>query len=114
MCLRWCYFSCVLGMDYFSTTNYIHYRNNNNFGDRSKLMAYPRTPSITIVAPAYNEGLTKVENIRSLMSLKYVNKEIMVVNDGNKDDTLQKIIVPYDLIKIEQEKNLNWKSKAIR
>lgn len=66
-------------MAYFSTRNSIHYRNKNSFNDLSKVMASPLAPSITIIAPAYNEGMTIVENIRSLMSLRYVNYEVMVV-----------------------------------
>ncbi len=107
-------FSMFTIMGYLSTRNSIHYKNKNSFGDLSKVMASPLAPSITIIAPAYNEGLTIVENIRSLMSLQYVNYEVMVVNDGSKDDTLQKMIDAYDLIKIEQEIDPNWKSKPIR
>ncbi|MCJ7466467.1 MAG: glycosyltransferase family 2 protein [Maribacter sp.] len=101
-------------MGYLSTRNYIHYRNKNSFGDMSKIMASPLAPSITIIAPAYNEGLTIVENIRSLLSLRYVNYEVMVVNDGSKDDTLEKMIKAYDLEKIEQQIDPEWKSKPIR
>jgi cellulose synthase/poly-beta-1,6-N-acetylglucosamine synthase-like glycosyltransferase len=101
-------------MGYLSTRNYIHYRNKNSFGDMSKIMASPLAPSITIIAPAYNEGLTIVENIRSLLSLRYVNYEVMVVNDGSQDDTLEKMIKAYDLEKIEQQIDPEWKSKPIR
>ncbi|PCJ97159.1 MAG: glycosyl transferase family 2 [Flavobacteriaceae bacterium] len=101
-------------MVYLSTRNSIHYRNKNSFGDLSKIMASPLAPSITIIAPAYNEEATIVENIRSLLSLQYVNYEVMVVNDGSKDDTLKKMIDSYDLEKIEQEIDPNWKSKPIR
>lgn len=101
-------------MGYLSTKNSIHYRKKNSFGDLSKVMASPLAPSITIIAPAYNEGLTIVENIRSLMSLRYVNYEVMVVNDGSKDDTLQKMIDAYDLVKVEQTIDPNWRNKPIR
>ncbi|MBG48241.1 MAG: glycosyl transferase family 2 [Pseudozobellia sp.] len=101
-------------MGYLSTRNSIHYRKKNSFGDLSKIMASPLSPSITIIAPAYNEGLTIVENIRSLMSLRYVNYEVMVVNDGSKDDTLQKMIDAYDLEKIDFKIDPNWKNKPIR
>ncbi len=107
-------FSMFSIMGYLSTRNSIHYRNKNSFGDLSKVMASPLAPSITIVAPAYNEGLTIVENIRSLLSLRYVNYEVMVVNDGSKDDTLEKMIAAYDLVKVEQEIDPNWRSKPIR
>lgn len=101
-------------MGYLSSRNSLHYKNKNSFGDLSKVMASPLAPSLTIVAPAYNEGMTIVENIRSLLSLKYVNYEVMVVNDGSKDDTLQKMIDAYDLFKIDQKIDPNWKSKPIR
>lgn len=101
-------------MGYLSTKNSIHYRKKNSFGDLSKVMASPLAPSITIIAPAYNEGLTIVENIRSLMSLRYVNYEVMVVNDGSKDDTLEKMIVAYDLYRVETEIDPDWPNKPIR
>lgn len=107
-------FSLFSIMGYLSTRNSIHYKNKNSFGDLSKVMASPLAPGLTIVAPAYNEGMTIVENIRSLLSLKYVNFEVMVVNDGSKDDTLQKMIDAYDLVKIDKKIDPNWKSKPIR
>ncbi|NNC34616.1 MAG: glycosyltransferase, partial [Croceitalea sp.] len=101
-------------MGYLSTRNSLHYKHKNSFGDLSKVMASPLAPSITIIAPAYNEGLTIVENVRSLLSLKYVTYEVMVVNDGSKDDTLQKLIDAYKLEKIDRPIDPNWKSKPIR
>ena len=101
-------------MGYLSTRSQLHYKHKNSFGDLSKVMASPLAPGITIIAPAYNEGLTIVENIRSLLSLQYVNYEVMVVNDGSKDDTLQKMIDAYDLVRIERKIDPNWRSKPIR
>lgn len=101
-------------MAYFSTRNSIHYRNKNSFVDVSKIMASPLAPTITIIAPAFNEGLTIVENIRSLLSLQYVNYDVMVVNDGSRDDTLQKLITAYDLVKTNEKIDPEWKSKPVR
>ena len=101
-------------MAYLATRNSIHYIHKNSFVDLSKVMASPLAPSITIIAPAYNEEATIVENIRSLLSLQYVNYEVMVVNDGSKDSTLQQMIDAYDLVKIDKEIDPNWKSKPIR
>ena len=107
-------FTLFSAMGYLSTRNSIHYKNKNSFGDLSKVMASPLAPGITIIAPAYNEGLTIVENIRSLLSLQYVNYEVMVVNDGSKDDTLQKMIDAYDLERIDRKIDPDWRSKPIR
>ncbi|MGB5238544.1 MAG: glycosyltransferase [Flavobacteriaceae bacterium] len=101
-------------MGYLSARNSLHYKNKNSFGDLSKVMASPLAPGITIIAPAFNEGLTIVENIRSLLSLQYVNYEVMVVNDGSKDDTLQKMIDAYDLVEVERDIDPNWPCKPIR
>ena len=70
-------------------------------------------PSITIIAPAYNEALTIVENVRSLLSLRYVNYEVMVVNDGSLDNTLQLLIQAYNLEKVEKDIDPLWNSKPI-
>ena len=51
-------FCLFIFMGYFSTRNALHYKNKNNFTDFSKIMASPIAPSITIIAPAYNESLT--------------------------------------------------------
>ncbi|WP_394972011.1 glycosyltransferase family 2 protein [uncultured Croceitalea sp.] len=107
-------FCLFVFMGYFSTRSSLHYKNKNSFGDLSKVMASPIAPSITIIAPAFNESLTIVENIRSLLSLKYVNYVVMVVNDGSKDDTLQKMIDAYDLVKVEKEIDPKWQAKPIR
>ncbi|WP_088341165.1 glycosyltransferase family 2 protein [Robiginitalea sediminis] len=107
-------FLLFTAMGYLSSRSSIHYRNKNSVGDISRIMASPLSPSITIIAPAYNEGLTIVENIRSLLSLHYVNYEVMVVNDGSKDDTLQKMIDAYDLQRVEREIDPQWRSKPIR
>ena len=101
-------------MAYLATRNSIHYKHKNSFGDISKTMGSPLSPGITIIAPAFNEGLTIVENVRSLLSLQYVNYEVMVVNDGSKDDTLQKLIEAYHLQRIDKDIDPEIKSKPIR
>lgn len=101
-------------MGYFSTRNAFHYRNKNSFGDLSKVMASPLAPGITIIAPAFNEALSIVENVRSLLSLKYVNYEVLVVNDGSTDDTLNRLIRAY---KLERDPTIIFQpdgTKAIR
>lgn len=54
-------------------------------------------PPVSIAVPAYNEELTIVESVRSLMRLRYPSFEIIVVNDGSKDDTLGVLIRTFEL-----------------
>ena len=46
-------------------------------------------PLVSVIVPAYNEALTIVESIRALLALDYESREVVVVNDGSTDDTLQ-------------------------
>jgi biofilm PGA synthesis N-glycosyltransferase PgaC len=47
-------------------------------------------PPITILVPAYNEGAVIQGSIRSLLELDYPRYEILVLDDGSKDDTYAK------------------------
>ncbi|OPH53503.1 glycosyl transferase [Paenibacillus ferrarius] len=57
---------------------------------------------ISIIVPAYNEEATIVDNIKSLLALNYYEYEIIIVNDGSKDATRDKIIAEFDLKKVNQ------------
>lgn len=52
---------------------------------------------ITIVVPAYNEEVTVVQTVKSLLSLDYRLYEIVVVDDGSKDETSRMMIEGYNM-----------------
>ena len=54
-------------------------------------------PGISIVAPAYNEELIVIHSVSSFLQLEYPNFEIIIVNDGSTDKTLELLIENYDL-----------------
>ena len=58
-------------------------------------------PSVTLVAPAYNEGLTIVENVKSLLSIQYPFYELILINDGSTDNSLELLIEKYELEPID-------------
>lgn len=76
------------------------YKKENTFTDYGIIASNPNAPSFSLIAPAYNEGLTIVDNVRSLLSLYYHNVEIIIVNDGSKDDSITKLIDAYDLQRV--------------
>ncbi len=57
----------------------------------------PLTLPISLIAPAYNEERTIVESVRSLLSLEYPEYEVIVVNDGSRDATLDTLIEHFEL-----------------
>jgi len=54
-------------------------------------------PPVSILVPSYNEELTIIENVRSLLSLNYPEYEVIVINDGSQDNTLQVLIDEFNL-----------------
>lgn len=52
------------------------------------------------MSPPYNEGVNIVENVESLLRQKYPKFEVVIVNDGSKDDTLEQLIEHFGLIEV--------------
>ena len=67
---------------------------------RSRLLNSRVAPSITVLAPAYNEEATVIESVRSLLTLHYPRLEVLLINDGSKDATLDVLIHEFRLRRI--------------
>lgn len=70
---------------------------------RHSVDSSPYIPGVSIVAGAYNEEKTIVENVNSLLKQDYPNFEVCIVNDGSKDRTLDLLIENFDLIEVPYE-----------
>lgn len=60
-------------------------------------------PKISLIVPAWNEASGIEDSVRSLLNLRYPDYEIVVVNDGSKDETLDRLIKSFSLEKAEKE-----------
>lgn len=69
---------------------------------------------ISIVIAAYNEEAVVVESIRSLLQLNYPNFEIVVVNDGSKDNTLEVLKKEFGLVLMPEVFHQRVAHKPIR
>ena len=54
-----------------------------------RLLGSELAPRLSMIAPAYNEESTIVESARALLTLRYPSLEIVIVNDGSSDATLE-------------------------
>ncbi|MCH8013037.1 MAG: glycosyltransferase family 2 protein [Candidatus Marinimicrobia bacterium] len=68
---------------------------------------------ISVISPAYNEEPTIIQSVKSLLQLHYPEFEIVIVNDGSKDGTLNVLIKHYRLIKINKEPSSNLPCEPI-
>jgi biofilm PGA synthesis N-glycosyltransferase PgaC len=105
---------CYLLIGAFSISETRSYLHKNSFTDYRMLASSTETPSMSILAPAYNEGANIIENVRSLLSLHYNNLEVIIINDGSKDDSLEKLIHAYNLYKVDFFVNQQIKTKPVR
>jgi len=72
-------------------------RDRMSVEERDALLRSPLLPDVAVLAPAYNESATCRESVRAMLGLRYPNHEVIVVNDGSKDDTLQVLIDEFRL-----------------
>jgi poly-beta-1,6-N-acetyl-D-glucosamine synthase len=93
-------FTSYLILTIFSAVSLRKYLRKNSYVDYNSIVASPLAPSLSVIAPAYNETEHIIDNIRTLLSLFYNNYEVIVVNDGSQDDSLEKIISTYELEKV--------------
>lgn len=52
------------------------------------------TPPVSVIVPAYNEEKGIGKNLRALSRMSYENFEIVIINDGSTDNTVQECL-PY-------------------
>ncbi|MAN28993.1 MULTISPECIES: glycosyltransferase family 2 protein [Mesonia] len=83
----------------FSFLELREYKQNNLLENEVPLLKTSNLPAVSILAPAYNESVTIIENVRSLLTLNYPAFEIVIINDGSSDDSLEKLIATFQLKK---------------
>ena len=67
----------------------------------SELADSPVTPPVAVVIAAYNEEATILDTVLCVLSLNYLEKEIIVVDDGSTDGTLDRLIERFRLKRMD-------------
>ncbi|MDB5868515.1 MAG: putative processive b-glycan synthase, Glycosyltransferase Family 2 [Polaromonas sp.] len=71
-------------------------------------------PGISILVPAYNEEATITASIRSMFQLTYSEFEVIVINDGSKDGTLDVLKREFSLLPFPDAERQGLATKPIR
>lgn len=79
-----------------------------------RIIQSPLTVPVSILAPAYNEQHSIVESIHSLLALEYANYDVIVINDGSKDETLEVVISHFGLFQLPVQIEYAIACKTIR
>lgn len=59
-------------------------------------------PDITIIVPAYNEEKVISESVKALLDLDYPKLEVLLVNDGSKDETMKRLKKEFKLVDVNR------------
>lgn len=73
-----------------------------------------QAPPIAVLAPAFNEEVTVVESINSLLALHYPSFEVIVINDGSTDGTLKRLIDHFKLSRVDRYYDETVRHQSIR
>ena len=73
-----------------------------------------QAPPIAVLAPAYNEQVTIIESVTSLLALHYPQFEVIVINDGSNDATLITVIDHFGLERVERFYHASTEHQPIR
>lgn len=74
----------------------------------------PEIPPVTILIPVHNEEGVVLRSIRSALAADYPFFEVIVINDGSNDKTLQTVIDAYRLRKIDRVYRTFLKTRPVR
>ena len=67
------------------------------YEDIERFMRSDALPPISVLMPAYDMELNIVESVRAQLTLRYPQHEVIVINDGSKDATLERLVEEFDL-----------------
>jgi cellulose synthase/poly-beta-1,6-N-acetylglucosamine synthase-like glycosyltransferase len=79
-----------------------------------ELLKSEYTKPVSILVPAYNESAGIYGSIRSLISIEYPEFEIIIINDGSTDDTLEKLIMRFKLVKTNRVVRKQLHTKEVK
>lgn len=73
---------------------------DKNEVDEDDIDAFYSKP-VSIIVPAYNEEAGIIDSIHSILSLRYPQIELIIVNDGSTDNTQRKIIEQFRMKEVQ-------------
>jgi cellulose synthase/poly-beta-1,6-N-acetylglucosamine synthase-like glycosyltransferase len=76
-------------------------RRERSVDDPDTLATSRFAPGVSIIVPAYNESGGLPEAVRSLLALEYPEFEVIVVNDGSTDETLDVLVGALELVAVD-------------
>lgn len=65
--------------------------------DSEQILRSKLTPGLSILIPCYNEEAGIVDSVHSMLTARYPHTEVIVINDGSSDNTLEALVEEFEL-----------------
>lgn len=117
---QWVFFVYFIGLHGgYLMLNVVAMFSLRNYMEAHTVSSLPRyysqyEPPISVIVPAYNESVTIGESIRALLQLEYPEFEIVIVNDGSTDETLDTLIDEFSLASFPEAHRIRLKTSEAR
>lgn len=90
------------------------YHQGIQFGEFKRISESPLSMPISITIPAYNEEKLIINTALNMLNLHYPQHEVIIVNDGSTDQTLQLLLDKFELFPIQQSFKKHFETQLIR
>lgn len=84
------------------------------FGEFKRISDSSLTLPISLTIPAYNEEKLIINTVLNVLQLRYPQHEVVVVNDGSTDSTLQLLIDRFKLFPVKDVYKKHFDTKVVR
>lgn len=111
------YFICInlvyLALNFIAMFAILRYVREHGASFRIKNFA-DYQPPVSILVPAHNEERTIISTVRSMLRLGYPNFEVVVINDGSTDGTLQTVVDAFGLVEFPEAYRSRLKTAHVK
>lgn len=92
----------------------LSYWRNKIKGRIVEIVSSDFAPPVSLLVPAYNEEETIAKSVKSFLQIEYPEYEVVVINDGSKDKTLEVLKKEFDLYIIDRKYRKVIQTKEIK
>ena len=83
-----------------AVASYHAYHRRSDFAAYDESFGEPLARGVSVLMPAYNEEATIVSSVQAMLGLRYPEFEVIVVDDGSKDETVARMIAAFDMVPV--------------
>ncbi len=103
-------YTVLMGLSLYSVSLHARFATQKSYRDMEDS---PVTPPVAFLVPAYNEAEAIVQTVLSLLDLNYPEKEIVVIDDGSTDGTVDRLIERFRLRRMDMIYRETLKTKPV-